>query len=60
MATASATLIDRGNGLIYDSELDVTWLQNANVAGSFITWNDAIGLTPKRGTIWIDQLYKFL
>jgi hypothetical protein len=42
MATASPTLKDRGNGLIYDTELDVTWLQNANVAEFGMTWNDAI------------------
>ncbi len=29
-----ATLIDRGNGLIYDSVLDITWLQDANLAAS--------------------------
>lgn len=28
--SASALLIDRGNGLIYDDDLDVTWLQDAN------------------------------
>lgn len=51
--TVSATLIDRGNGLIYDNVLDIKWLQNANqAAGSafdsgsgatagFITWDDA-------------------
>ena len=27
-----AALIDRGNGLIYDSDLNVTWVQNANLA----------------------------
>jgi hypothetical protein len=32
---ADATLIDRGNGLIYDSDRNITWLQNANLgAGS--------------------------
>ena len=31
---ANATLIDRGNGLIYDDDLDVTWLQDANLAAS--------------------------
>ncbi len=32
---AGATLFDRGNGLIYDDALDVTWLQDANLgAGS--------------------------
>jgi hypothetical protein len=28
--SASSALIDRGNGLIYDNDLDVTWLQDAN------------------------------
>lgn len=33
---AGAGLIDRGNGLIYDDVLDITWLQDANYgAGSF-------------------------
>ena len=31
-ASARATLIDRGGGLIYDNALNVTWLQNANYA----------------------------
>lgn len=30
--SASAALIDRGNGMIYDDVLDVTWLQDANYA----------------------------
>ncbi|MDZ7752733.1 MAG: hypothetical protein U5S82_13950 [Gammaproteobacteria bacterium] len=29
---ASATLFDRGRGLIYDDVLDITWLQDANYA----------------------------
>jgi len=29
---ASAELIDRGNGLLYDSVLNITWLQDANYA----------------------------
>lgn len=28
----NATLYDRGNGLFYDSDQDITWLQNANYA----------------------------
>jgi hypothetical protein len=28
--SANATLIDRGNGLIYDTALDITWMQNAH------------------------------
>lgn len=31
---AGATLIDRGNGLIYDDDLDITWLQDINYAYS--------------------------
>ncbi len=30
--SANATLFDRGNGLIYDNALDITWLQNGNLA----------------------------
>lgn len=30
--SAHASLVDRGNGFIYDSTLNVTWLQNANLA----------------------------
>jgi len=32
--SANAALVDRGNGLLYDTVLDVTWLQNANLAAS--------------------------
>lgn len=31
---AQAALYDRGGGLIYDSVLDVTWLQDANYAAT--------------------------
>ena len=34
---ATAALFDRGNGLIYDNILDVTWLQDAN-AGGQLDW----------------------
>ena len=30
--SANAALYDRGNGLIYDDVLDITWLQDANHA----------------------------
>lgn len=30
--TASATLLDRGNGMIYDDSTNLTWLQDANYA----------------------------
>ena len=45
---ATAALYDRGNGLIYDDVLDITWLQDANYAQTSgydsdgaMTWNDA-------------------
>ena len=45
---ASATLFDRGGGLIYDDVLDTTWLQDANYAqtsgyadGYMMSWFDA-------------------
>ena len=31
-SSVNAALIDRGNGLIYDTDLDITWLQDANYA----------------------------
>lgn len=31
---AEANLIDRGNGLVYDSDLDITWISNAGLGGS--------------------------
>ncbi|MEF8728082.1 MAG: hypothetical protein V5B34_07695 [Accumulibacter sp.] len=34
MATAHASLIDRGGGLIYDDVLKITWLSDANYAMS--------------------------
>jgi hypothetical protein len=50
--TAEAVLIDRGGGMIYSTELNVTWLQDANFAHTSgyapamatdgqMTWNDA-------------------
>ncbi len=45
--TVQAELIDRGNGLIYDSAQDLTWLQNANYAA---------GLTQERRTTIISAI----
>jgi len=45
---AQATLMDRGGGLIYDDQLNVTWLQDANYAKTsgydadgLMNWTDA-------------------
>jgi hypothetical protein len=38
---AGATLIDRGGGMIYDDDLNITWFQDANYVGGPMTWHDA-------------------
>lgn len=38
MAAAQAELFDRGNNLIYDSDLDITWYDNSHPASN---WSDA-------------------
>ncbi len=47
--SANAALIDRGNGLIYDDDLDITWMADANYAQTSgydadgrMNWNDAV------------------
>jgi hypothetical protein len=48
IVNAHAALIDRGNGMVYDSDQDITWLQNANSAGGPLNWASA--------TTWADDL----
>lgn len=48
VVSAHAALIDRGNGLIYDSAQDITWLQDANLAVGAGNWASA--------TAWADNL----
>ena len=45
---ANATLHNRGGGLIYDDVLEITWLQDANYAGTTMNWDDAVA--------WADTL----
>lgn len=40
VTSSPATLIDRGNDLIYDDVLNITWLKDANLGG-VRTWNEA-------------------
>ena len=55
---AHATLIDWGNGLVYDDDLDITWLQDANYA--MTTGYDADGLmTWSEAMIWAENLVYF-
>ena len=57
---ANATLIDRGGGLIYDDVLDITWLQNANLAATNtfgVSGIDANGrMTWNTANQWIDAM----
>jgi hypothetical protein len=54
-STASAALIDRGNGMIYDSDLNITWLQDANFA--MTSGYDTDGLmTQQQAAVWADNL----
>lgn len=53
--SANAALYDRGNGMIYDDTLDITWLQDANYAQT--SGYDADGrMTWAAANIWADQL----
>jgi len=53
--SSSASLIDLGDGLIFDSDLEITWLQDASYAKTsgydadgLMSWNEAV--------IWADTL----
>ena len=61
IGSAQAALIDRGGGLIYDTDLDVTWMANASLSAS----NNfgALGLINPTGTMnwstareWLDAM----
>ncbi|WP_324780888.1 Lcl domain-containing protein [Thiobacillus sedimenti] len=55
---AQAALVDRGGGLIYDTDLDVTWLKDANYAKT--SGYDADGLmTWSEATTWAANLSYF-
>jgi len=60
-----ATLFDRGSGLVYDDDLDVTWLKNANVhassRGGLVYWSTASSwaadlayVDEVRNRVWTD------
>jgi len=53
---ANALLIDRGGGLIYDTVLDITWLQDANYANT-TGYDDTIyGYNTNGRMTWIDAM----
>lgn len=52
---ATATLVDRGGGLIYDSDLNITWLQDANY--SMTSGVDSNGdMTWQQSIDWVESL----
>ena len=52
---ATAALYDRGNGLIYDDVLDITWLQDANYAQT--SGYDSDGrMNWEDGKLWVEGL----
>jgi hypothetical protein len=56
---ASASLVDRGGGLIYDTDLDITWLADANYAftSGYDQQDFSDGLmTYAYAMAWADQL----
>jgi hypothetical protein len=55
-SSANAALYDRGGGLIYDDELDITWLQDANYVDTS-GYDDAIYGTDYGGLLkWADAV----
>ena len=48
LTSAQAGLIDRGNGMIYDTELDITWIQDATLSDLIGSYDQAVA--------WADQL----
>jgi Protein of unknown function (DUF1566)/PEP-CTERM motif len=56
---AQAELFDRGGGMVYDSELDITWLKNWNqaVGSSYDTISPGSGrMTWTNAKAWADNL----
>lgn len=58
-STSNAELWDRGGGLIYDDVLDITWLQDANLAASNtfgVSGNSAGYMNWDLATDWINAM----
>lgn len=53
--TAEAALIDRGNGLIYDNDLNMTWMKDANFAKTSNADSDG-RLNWAAANTWAEQL----
>jgi len=55
ITNAEAALIDRGNGLIYDPDLDITWLADANYAQTS-GYDDDGKMSWSAALAWAQQL----
>lgn len=59
-SAVNASLIDMGNGLIYDDALDITWLKNANLAATETFGVAGIasdgGMDWYTAMVWIDAM----
>ncbi|WP_081607966.1 Lcl domain-containing protein [Methylomonas sp. MK1] len=53
--SAQAQLLDRGGGLIYDSELNVTWLADANYANTSGSYNPG-KMSWQNAVAWVEDL----
>lgn len=52
VSSVNAALIDRGNGLIYDTDLNLTWMQDANLAATNTFGVPGIGLHSSGSLSW--------
>lgn len=53
MCSAQATLIDRGNGMVYDSTNNITWIANVTIATSLNSYGSANWVGAN---YWVDGL----
>jgi hypothetical protein len=63
ISVANATLIDRGTGMIYDTDQNITWLRNANPANlppdeiwGLMTWEQAMAFADEY--VYYDPVHK--
>ena len=53
--TATAALVDRGGGMIYDTDANLTWLKDWNHARAS-GWDEDGLMTWDKAVVWADQL----
>lgn len=55
---SQAALVDRGGGLIYDNDLNITWLKDANASVGYLHGNYSGLISWFDATDWADALVK--